>query len=423
MVVASIDIMQGKVVQLKQGQEKVLEREDAVALAQEFDKYGEVAIIDLDAAMGKGENTALLQSLLKHADCRVGGGIRTVARARELVSLGAVKVIIGSQAFEQNRIHHQFLQELVAQIGRARIIIAVDALHGEIVTRGWKHHTTIPLLQAVKELEPYASEFLFTCVEREGMMQGTDLELVQQLLQTTRNTITVAGGVASLAELKQLAELGVDVQLGMALYTGKINLPEAFIESLNWKKPALSHVEGGDLIPTITQDHTGQVLMLAYSNKDSLRKTFECGKMTYFSRSRQKLWTKGATSGHIQEFIKIRTDCDRDALLATVKQHTAACHTGMYSCFGDQRFSLYHLYDVLAQRMQEKNPTSYTATLTPELLREKILEEAQEVVEAETTDEIIWEAADVFYFVTVLLAKHQVSVDDVLTELARRRKK
>ncbi len=415
MVVASIDIMQGKVVQLKQGQEKVLEREDAVALAQQFDQYGDVAVIDLDAALGKGENIALLKSLLKHADCRVGGGIRSVEKAKELVSLGAVKVIIGSQAFERNQINHPFLQELVNQIGQPRIIIAVDALHGEVVTRGWKHQTNIPLLQAVKELEPYASEFLFTCVEREGMMQGADLELVRQLLQTTQRKITAAGGVASLAEVQQLAELGVDVQLGMALYTGKINLTDAFIASLNWEK--------GDLIPTVAQDAYGQVLMLGYSNQDSLRKTFESGKMTYFSRSRQKLWTKGETSGHTQEFVKIRTDCDRDALLATVKQHTAACHTGLYSCFGDQRFSLHQLYDVLAQRIQSQDPKSYTAQLTPELLREKILEEAQEVVEAKTTDEIIWEAADVFYFVTVLLAKHQISVDDVLAELARRRKK
>ncbi|GAK57371.1 phosphoribosyl-ATP diphosphatase [Candidatus Vecturithrix granuli] len=415
MVVASIDIMQGKVVQLKQGQEKVLEREDAVALAQQFDQYGDVAVIDLDAAMGKGENIALMKSLLKHADCRVGGGIRTVEKAKELVSLGAVKVIIGSQAFERNQINHPFLQELVNHIGQPRIIIAVDALHGEIVTRGWKHQTNIPLLQAVKELEPYASEFLFTCVEREGMMQGTDLNLVQQLLQATNRKITVAGGVASLAEVQQLAEFGVDVQLGMALYTGKINLTDAFIASLNWQK--------GELIPTIAQDAYRQVLMLGYSNQDSLRKTFESGKMTYFSRSRQELWTKGETSGHTQEFVKIRTDCDRDALLATVKQQTAACHTGMYSCFGDQRFSLHQLYDVLVQRIQANDPKSYTAQLTPELLREKILEEAQEVVEANTPDEIIWEAADVFYFVTVLLAKHQISVDDVLAELARRRKK
>ena len=415
MVVASIDIMQGKVVQLKQGQEKMLERDDPVALAAEFDKYGEVAVIDLDAAMGKGDNVQLVKSLLKHADCRVGGGIGSVEKAKELVSLGAVKVIIGSKAFEDNQINHQFLQELVEQIGQQRIIVAVDALNGEIVTRGWKHQTNIPLLQAVRDLEQYASEFLFTCVEREGTMKGADIDLVKQLVQTTKRKITVAGGVASIEEVKELAELGVDVQLGMSIYTGKIDLAEAFIESLNWKKV--------ELIPTITQDDCGQVLMLAYSNKDSLKKAFETGKMTYFSRSRNELWTKGETSGNTQQLLKMRADCDQDALLVTVKQKTAACHTGSYSCFGDRHFSQYELYQVIQERIQANDPKSYTAKLDDKLLREKIMEEAQEVIEAETDDEIIWEAADVMYFLTVLLAKHNVSVDDVLGELARRRKK
>lgn len=415
MVISSIDIMQGKVVQLKQGREKMLERDDPVALAKKFDKYGEVAVIDLDAAMGKGENLSLIKNVLKHAECRVGGGIRSVERAKELVSLGAVKVIIGSQAFEHNQINHKFLQELTAQIGTPRIIIAVDALHGKIVTRGWKHQTNIPLLQAVKELEQYASEFLFTCVEREGTMKGADLTLVKELAQTTKKKITVAGGVASLEEVKELAGLGTDVQLGMAIYTGKISLTDAFIESLNWKK--------SDLLPTITQDDTGQVLMLAYSNKESLRKTFDSGKMTYFSRSRNSLWTKGETSGHFQQFIKMRADCDQDALLSTVKQTSAACHTGSYSCFGDQRFGLQQLYDVIEQRIRENNPKSYTATLNDELLREKLMEEAQEVINARTKDEIVWEAADVLYFLTVLLAKNGVSLNDVFAELARRRKR
>ncbi len=386
-----------------------------MALAQEFDKYNELAVIDLDAAMGKGENQTLVKELLKHAECRVGGGIRSVARAKELVSLGAVKVIIGSQAFENNQINHGFLRALTDQIGRTRVIIAIDALHGEIVTRGWKHQTNIPVLEAVKELEQYASEFLFTCVEREGTMQGIDLELVKKLVQATKREITVAGGVATLGEVKELAALGVDVQLGMAIYTGKISLTDTFIECLNWTK--------ADLIPTITQDHTGQVLMLAYSNKDSVRKTFETGKMTYFSRSRNTLWTKGETSGNFQQFVRMRTDCDQDALLSTVKQTTAACHTGSYSCFGDQRFSLQQLYDVLEQKIGANDPKSYTASLTNEALREKIMEEAQEITNAATKDEIIWEAADLMYFLTVLLAKSDVTLNDVLAELSRRRKK
>ena len=414
MVVASIDIMQGKVVQLKQGQEKVLERDDAVALAQEFDRYGEIAVIDLDAAMGKGDNVQLVQELLQYGEFRVGGGIRTVERAKELVTLGAKKVIIGSQAFEHNGINHVFLQELVTAVEQSRIIIAVDSLERKIVTRGWKHQTDIPLLEAVKELEQYTSEFLFTCVEREGTMKGADFDQIRELKQATNRQITVAGGIATLEEVIETAKLGTDVQLGMALYTGKIDLGEAFIECLNWDK--------ADLMPTITQDENGQMLMVAYSKKESLKKTFETGKMTYFSRSRQQLWTKGETSGHVQKFLRIRADCDQDAILVTVKQSGSACHRETYSCFGDRKFTLQELHGVLQERIQANTQGSYTASLTAETLRGKISEEAQELIEANTKDEIIWEAADLLYFTTVLLAKEGVSVDEVFAELARRRR-
>ena len=414
MVIPSIDFMDGKAVQLKQGRDKVLERDDPIALAKEFNKFAEIAVIDLDAALNTGDNADIIRQVCNIAECRIGGGVRTVEKVKEIISWGATKVIIGTKAFENDRINHSFLDELESAVGRNRLIIAIDSIGHEIVTKGWKHKTGLNLFEVVKEIEQYASEFLFTCVEKEGMMQGTDIETIKKLKNATGNKLTVAGGVNSMDEIKTLAEIGVDAQLGMALYTGKIRLEDAFIESLNW---------GKGLIPTITCDTAGQVLMLAYSNEESLQNTFVTGDMWYFSRSRNKLWMKGETSGNVQKFIRIRTDCDQDTLLATVEQEGIACHLGSYSCFGDKKFSLYELYQVLEDRINNPILGSYTATLTDELLKEKILEEAQELVKAENKDQVIWEAADLLYFWTVLLAKKGVQVDDVFNELRRRRRK
>lgn len=413
MIIPSIDLMNGKAVQLRQGKEKVLERDNPIALAREFNKYNEIAVIDLDAAMGAGNNDPVIKQICSIADCRVGGGIRKMDRAKELISWGASKIILGSKAFQNDQINHQFLSSLNSAISSQNIIIAIDAFEREIVTQAWQHRTGLKLFDVVRELEKYASEFLYTCVEKEGGLQGTDLNTIEQLRQITTNQLTVAGGVTTIDEIKTLAELGVDVQLGMAIYTGKIKMGDAFIESLNWKS---------NLIPTITCDRDGQILMLAYSDKDSLKKTFETGKMWYFSRSRNRLWMKGETSQNIQQLIKIRDDCDGDTLLATVQQQGAACHLGSYSCFGDKKFTLNTLYEVIKDRLDNPTPGSYTATLTDNKLREKLLEEAEEVVIAKTKEEIIWEAADVLYFLAVLLAKGGVKIDEVLNELRRRRK-
>lgn len=411
MVIASIDLMNGKAVQLRQGREKILERDNPLKLAKEFNKYGEIALIDLDASMNRGNNRNIIMEILKIAECRVGGGIRSVEKAKEIIGVGATKVIISSKAFENDTINHNFLNKLALTIGINRIVIAIDTLNEKIVTNGWRHNTGILTFNIMKEIEKYASEFLFTCVEREGTLSGIDMETVRKLKSLTDKRITVAGGINSIDEIKEIAELGADVQIGMSLYTGKVDIKEAFIESLKWK---------GKLIPTITQDYAGQVLTLAYSNRASLRKLFETNKMWYFSRSRNKLWMKGETSKNVQEVIKLRADCDRDALLATVKQTGVACHTGSYSCFGDKIFNLYKLYEIVKDRIENPKPESYTAKLTDSLLKEKIMEEASEVVNAKDKNEIIWEVADLCYFITIFLAKNDVEINNIFNELRRR---
>ncbi|GHU80794.1 hypothetical protein FACS189468_1560 [Spirochaetia bacterium] len=435
MVIASIDVQDGKVVQLKQGAELVLQRENAGELAEEFDRYGEVAVIDLDAAMSKGSNIEMIKSLLRKAECRVGGGIRTVDQARELVSLGARKIIIGSQAFRdparkgqgaaggEFRLNTEFLEALVKKIGRERIIIAVDTRNGEIVVDGWKTPTGLPLIETAKAAEPYASELLFTCVEREGTMTGIALDQVKALREAVSCGITAAGGVSTLEEIEALAGLGCDVQLGMALYTGKINLADAFVASLNWKKGA-SHSDSESLLPVIAQSSDGQVLMTGFADPEAAAETFKRGNLCFHSRTRDKLWMKGEHSGNTLKLLRLRADCDRDALLAVVDPAGPVCHTGAWSCFGtNRRYTWEFLQSIIAGRFKNPTPGSYTATLDDELVREKVMEEADEVCTAVTHDELVWEAADLLYFITTLITKAGVGVEEVLDELDRRHKK
>ncbi|MDE5898997.1 MAG: bifunctional phosphoribosyl-AMP cyclohydrolase/phosphoribosyl-ATP diphosphatase HisIE [Treponemataceae bacterium] len=428
MVISSIDLKGGHVVQLKNGRELVLERDDADALIAEFDRYGEVAVIDLDAALGntnpKGDtvNTPLLKRLLRKGNVRVGGGIRSVRRARELVSLGAEKVIIGSAAWKKSPdggdvMDAEFLEELAAAVGRQRIIISVDAVDGKIAVKGWTETISVPLVEGARQAERYCSELLFTCVEKEGCMGGTDRALAESLRGAVSCRVVVAGGVASVAEVESLERLGCDVQLGMALYTGAVPLKDAFVRCLNWQK--------SELIPVVAQSAAGQVLMVGYANREAFEKSFDTGWLTFWSRTRNVLWTKGETSGHFLELIRMRADCDRDTVLATVVPHGGVCHTGSFTCFGseaEEASSLERLYGTIAERFADPRPGSYTATLDGARVREKIEEEAEELCEADGRGEVVWEAADLLYFVSVLLYKEGVSWKDVRDELDRRHK-
>ena len=429
MVISSIDLKNGHVVQLKNGKELVLQRDDADALIAQFDMFGEVAVIDLDAALGnidaKGntENTHLLKSLLHRGNVRTGGGIRSVKRAKELISLGAEKVIIGSAAWKSNPVagesvlNEEFLNELAAAIGKDRIIISVDAINGKIAVKGWTETVDIPLVEGAKQAEKFCSELLFTCVEKEGCMQGTNMDYVRALREAVKCRVVVAGGVSSVQEIKELEKLHCDVQLGMALYTGKVDLKEAFVECLDFEK--------SPLIPVIAQSVNGEVLMQGFANAEAVRKSFDCGRLTFWSRSRNELWTKGDTSGNVLQVVKMRADCDRDCILATVLPTGPACHTGSWTCFTsaiDEKSSMGRLYNVIADRFANPKPGSYTATLDNKRVREKVEEEAEELCEAEGKEEVIWEAADLLYFVNVLMYKEGVSWKDVYDELDRRHK-
>ncbi len=407
MIIPSIDLMNGKAVQLIQGKEKVLEREDVLELALEFKKYGEIAVVDLDSAFGEGDNLELIKKICKIADCRVGGGIRTVERANEILQAGAKKIIIGTKA----------IPKFLEQLPRDRVIVAIDSKDNVVVNKGWTSKTNKTPKEVMQDLEQYCCEFLFTDVNREGLMKGIDIGKIKKLKELTQNNMTVAGGISFISEIKLLENLGINSQLGMAMYIGKIKLDEAFVSLLDFGK-------NNGLIPTIVQDEQNQVLMLAFSSKESLFKTFREGKATYYSRSRKSLWTKGETSGNYQDIIQVRYDCDKDTLLFTVRQKNIACHYGRYSCFGERNFSFQELYDLVADRIKNPRNKSYTSKIAANenKIKQKIKEECLEILNYQDKNNLVWEVSDLLYFIFILMAKNGIDVKDIENELWRRRR-
>lgn len=226
MIFPCIDLMGGRVVQLVQGRTRALEAESPEAMLRRFAPFPEIQVIDLDAAMGLGENAGLVEAIAAKAVCRIGGGVRTAARARRLVDLGAHRVIIGTSAFTGDGINAPLLTEIAAAVTPDRVIIALDSRDGHIVVKGWTHATSFTAEAMVSQLEPFCSGFLCTYVDKEGMMQGTDLDWFRRLRAATDHEITAAGGVSSLAEVKALQAMDVHAALGMAIYTGLLSLDD-----------------------------------------------------------------------------------------------------------------------------------------------------------------------------------------------------
>jgi phosphoribosylformimino-5-aminoimidazole carboxamide ribotide isomerase len=224
MIIPCIDLMGGKVVQLVQGREKALEADEPLAMVRRFAAFPELQVIDLDAAIGNGVNDGLIELVAAHAKCRIGGGVRNAERARKLVSQGAYRVIVGTAAFSEDGANEAILQTIVDAVGRDRIVIALDSMAGRIVVKGWRQSMDFTAEQVVRSLEPYCSGFLCTYVDKEGMMQGTDLDWFRRLRAATAHEITAAGGITTIDDIRALAEINVHAAVGMAIYTGRLDL-------------------------------------------------------------------------------------------------------------------------------------------------------------------------------------------------------
>jgi phosphoribosylformimino-5-aminoimidazole carboxamide ribotide isomerase len=225
-IVPCIDLMDGKVVQLVQGRDKALEIDSADEMLRKFAAFPEIQVIDLDAALGRASNNALVQDIATRRAARVGGGVRSVERAQALVAQGARKVIVGTAAFDANGAREGFLSELAGAIGRERVIVALDSKDGRVVVKGWVESTRFRAEDVLHALEPFCGGFLCTYVDKEGMMQGTDLEWFRRLRSATPLEITAAGGITTMDDVRELLAMDVHAAIGMAIYTGRLSLDE-----------------------------------------------------------------------------------------------------------------------------------------------------------------------------------------------------
>jgi phosphoribosylformimino-5-aminoimidazole carboxamide ribotide isomerase len=218
MLIPSIDLMGGKIVQLVQGEKKALEFDDFEPWLERFARYPLVQIIDLDAAIGQGDNRQLVRSLLRRLPCQVGGGIRTAEKAQEMLDDGALRVIIGSSLIKDGNIQSTFAEQLAGQLGAERLIFAVDSKGGRVAIRGWRQLTDISAAQMIRALESWCGGFLYTHIDTEGLLLGMPLDVVSELRNVASRRLIVAGGIRTQEEVDRLDVMGVDAVVGMAIY-------------------------------------------------------------------------------------------------------------------------------------------------------------------------------------------------------------
>jgi phosphoribosylformimino-5-aminoimidazole carboxamide ribotide isomerase len=222
MLIPSIDVMDGKIVQLVQVEKKALEFNDFDYWIGRFSEYPLVQLIDLNAAMGQGNNHELIAMVCKRLPCQVGGGIRNRERAAELLKLGAKRIILGSALLKDGRINDTLAQECSSYMGKERLTFAVDSRGGKVAIKGWKEDTEIDPIAMLGALGPYCSAFLYTHIDTEGTMTGFPMEVARRLRKATSKQLIVAGGIRSIEEVNELDAIGADAVVGMAIYTGTI---------------------------------------------------------------------------------------------------------------------------------------------------------------------------------------------------------
>ncbi len=406
MIIPSMDIESGGIVQSTAAREPKVKGGDLFETAASFALAGELAVVDMDAALGQGDNRALIEKLVRQFPCRVGGGIRDLDRAAVWLDAGAEQVILGTEAD---------LAKL-SELPKDRVIAALDVKNGNVVTNGWTVDTGQTVFARIAELKDAVGGFLVTDANRMGRGTGPDMAFVKELKDAVgkKPRLTVAGGISTPEQIAALDKLGVDAQVGMALHDGTLNLADGITAPAKTDRP-------DGLWATVVVDELGQALGLVYSDLESVREAVRLRLGAYHSRNRG-LWVKGLTSGNTQTLLGIRLDCDRDALHFMVRQGGEGfCHNHTWTCWGDDR-GIGRLFRLLESRTSSAPEGSYTKRLLDDaaLLGGKLVEEAKELAEATGAEDTAAEAADLLYLTLTAMARRGVSLESVEAELYKR---
>ncbi len=409
MIIPSIDIQGGRAVQLRGGRFPTLDAGDPWELACRLSRVGEIAVVDLDAALGRGDNRELVKKIIAAFPARVGGGIRGEDLAVELLDAGARKIMVGTRA----------TPEFLSQFPRERLVAALDMKAGKIMVEGWTKETDADLIASLTTLSPYVGGFLVTAIDREGGMEGLDMDRARAVIEAAGDArVTFAGGQgggeSGAAQIAALQAMGADVQAGTAIATGALPLGLAF-------RAGLGAPSAEGLWPTIVCDEGGRALGFVWSDAESIDAAIERGKGIYKSR-RRGLWVKGESSGDTQDLVRIEPDCDGDALRFTVRQNGRGfCHLGRRTCFDDGS-GIEKLSRTVMARKREAPPGSYTHRLFDDMsfLGAKLREEADELAATDNARDAAAEAADVIYFAMVKAEAEGATLADIEAELDRR---
>lgn len=341
-IIPAIDLKDGQCVRLYRGDFGTVHKvaDDPVEVARGFERAGAqfIHVVDLDGAKsGRRANSAVVEAIVRAVSVPVelGGGIRGMDDVRTCLKMGVRRVILGSAALSDP----EFTASAAREHGDA-IAVGIDARDGYVSAQGWTQDSSVHFIELARRVDAMGvGNIIFTDISKDGMLAGPNIGQLCELKAAVACDITASGGVSSMADIYALSELGLYGAIcGKALYSGGLDLREA-IAAAAAPRPEESAAVGdmfkkSALVPAIIQDYrTGEALMLAYMNRESLRKTLESGFTWFYSRSRERLWQKGESSGHVQRVVSVRADCDSDTLLIKVEQTGPACHTGRRSCF------------------------------------------------------------------------------------------